>query len=399
MATPSSRPLPVENKRPPISTSGNTRARPPGLRAKPEDNCAVTTRIAPAGPSTSGTRTPPKSAEAHTSERTPHGSGAADSRDLFRPVSENERQRGRAVASVPASGLRRGQRRRDGGVHQAGDASIREEASAASCAAATLALDDEEERATRLLLPTRAGVCAPGSRPGSDHAVVRRGHAFLPASRATTHVVGKPFSYPELRARVEALLRRADVRRRPGRLRVGALEVDAAARVVRLHGAPVELSQKEFALVRTLASDPTRVFTKDELLRTIWDFRTLGSNRRIARYRLGANRRMPQQLSSLLTRVEKERQRVAAALPRMQRDGSRSRAVDARNSSGGSIRRANWATFALHDDSRVRRWWRRMTAALSGCVETRCAGGAAVFRRRRNGWRRTCDQRERGWRG
>jgi DNA-binding response OmpR family regulator len=94
----------------------------------------------------------------------------------------------------------------------------------------------------------------------------------------------KPFSYPELRARVEALLRRADVRRRPGRLRVGELEIDAAARVVRLRGAPVELSQKEFALVRTLASDPTRVFTKDELLRTIWGFRTLGSNRRKTRY-------------------------------------------------------------------------------------------------------------------
>jgi signal transduction histidine kinase len=101
----------------------------------------------------------------------------------------------------------------------------------------------------------------------------------LAARRAITHVVGKPFSYPELRARVEALLRRADVRRRPGRVRVGVLEVDAVARVVRLRGAPVELSQKEFALVRMLASDPTRVFTKDELLRTIWGFRTLGSTR------------------------------------------------------------------------------------------------------------------------
>jgi DNA-binding response OmpR family regulator/anti-sigma regulatory factor (Ser/Thr protein kinase) len=97
--------------------------------------------------------------------------------------------------------------------------------------------------------------------------------------RGCDDYVCKPFSYPELRARVEALLRRADVRRRPGRLRVGELEIDAAARVVRLHGAPVELSQKEFALVRTLASDPTRVFTKDELLRTIWGFRTLGSTR------------------------------------------------------------------------------------------------------------------------
>jgi DNA-binding response OmpR family regulator len=98
-------------------------------------------------------------------------------------------------------------------------------------------------------------------------------------ARGCDDYVCKPFSYPELRARVEALLRRAELRRRPARLRVGDLEVDSAARVVRLRGAPLTLSQKEFALVRTLASDPTRVFTKDELLRTIWGFRTLGSTR------------------------------------------------------------------------------------------------------------------------
>jgi DNA-binding response OmpR family regulator len=97
--------------------------------------------------------------------------------------------------------------------------------------------------------------------------------------RGCDDYVCKPFSYPELRARVEALLRRSEVRRRPGRTRVGDLEIDAASRVVRLRGAPVALSQKEFALVRTLASEPTRVFTKDELLRSIWGFRTLGSTR------------------------------------------------------------------------------------------------------------------------
>jgi hypothetical protein len=74
----------------------------------------------------------------------------------------------------------------------------------------------------------------------------------------------KPFSYPELRARVQALLCRAESRRRPALLRVDNLEIDAAARVVRLRAAPVELSQKEFALVRSLASDPTRLFTKDD---------------------------------------------------------------------------------------------------------------------------------------
>jgi DNA-binding response OmpR family regulator len=89
----------------------------------------------------------------------------------------------------------------------------------------------------------------------------------------------KPFSYAELRARVEALLRRAELRRRPARMRVGDLEIDSAARTVRVRGTPVTLSQKEFALVRALAADPTRVFTKDELLRSIWGFRSLGTTR------------------------------------------------------------------------------------------------------------------------
>jgi DNA-binding response OmpR family regulator len=97
--------------------------------------------------------------------------------------------------------------------------------------------------------------------------------------RGCDDYVCKPFSYPELRARVAALLNRSELRRRPGRTRVGDLEIDVASRVVRLRGTPIALSQKEFALVRALASDPTRVFTKDELLRSIWGFRSLGSTR------------------------------------------------------------------------------------------------------------------------
>jgi DNA-binding response OmpR family regulator len=89
----------------------------------------------------------------------------------------------------------------------------------------------------------------------------------------------KPFSYPELVGRVEALLRRS--RRRPnlGRLRVGALEVDPVSRRVLVHGEPVSLSKKEFALLRALAAEPTRVFTREELLRGVWGFRTIGITR------------------------------------------------------------------------------------------------------------------------
>jgi DNA-binding response OmpR family regulator len=97
--------------------------------------------------------------------------------------------------------------------------------------------------------------------------------------RGADDYVAKPFSYPELRSRVAALLRRADGRRRLARVRVGPLELDPASRAVSLHGVPVELTQKEFSLLRALATEPTKVFTKEELLRSVWGFRSMGSTR------------------------------------------------------------------------------------------------------------------------
>jgi DNA-binding response OmpR family regulator len=89
----------------------------------------------------------------------------------------------------------------------------------------------------------------------------------------------KPFSYPELRGRIGAVLRRAHRRPLSGRLRIGALEIDPLGRNVEFNGEPVHLSKKEFALLRALAQDPTRVFTREELLRGVWGFRSLGSTR------------------------------------------------------------------------------------------------------------------------
>lgn len=97
--------------------------------------------------------------------------------------------------------------------------------------------------------------------------------------RGADDYVVKPFSYNELRARVAALLRRTQRRPGMGRLRVGTLEVDPPSREVRVRGDQVELSQKEFALLRTLAAEPTRVWTKEELLRSIWGFRSMGATR------------------------------------------------------------------------------------------------------------------------
>jgi DNA-binding response OmpR family regulator len=112
--------------------------------------------------------------------------------------------------------------------------------------------------------------------------------------RGCDDYVPKPFSYPELRHRLAALLRRANHRQGQGRLRVGPLEIDPLAREVRVHGSRVTLSQKEFSLLRALAAEPTRVFTKEELLRGVWGFRAMGSTRTLdshacrLRHKLGA---------------------------------------------------------------------------------------------------------------
>ena len=91
--------------------------------------------------------------------------------------------------------------------------------------------------------------------------------------------VTKPFAYGELRLRIAAVLRRAHPRAVRGRMRVGSLEIDPAARAATVNGQRVELAAKEFALLRTLASAPTRVFTKEELLRDVWGFRSIGATR------------------------------------------------------------------------------------------------------------------------
>jgi DNA-binding response OmpR family regulator len=81
--------------------------------------------------------------------------------------------------------------------------------------------------------------------------------------------------YLELLARVRALLRRA-VLGQADVVEAGPLVVDHRARQVRVNGTAVRLSGREFELAAKLASDPTRVFTKAELLRDVWGIRTAG---------------------------------------------------------------------------------------------------------------------------
>jgi DNA-binding response OmpR family regulator len=84
----------------------------------------------------------------------------------------------------------------------------------------------------------------------------------------------KPFGFRELTARIRAVMRRsapaAEAVDDP-LTRVGDLEIDRRTRTVRLRGADVALTRKEFELLALLADDPGAVRTREEILTEVWD--------------------------------------------------------------------------------------------------------------------------------
>lgn len=104
--------------------------------------------------------------------------------------------------------------------------------------------------------------------------------------------LARPFVYEELVARIRALLRRCPPRSEV--LDLGELIVDRRARRVLARGREVDVSQKEYALLVKLASDPDRVFKREHLLRDVWGYpgvsatRTVESHASRLRVKLGA---------------------------------------------------------------------------------------------------------------
>jgi len=80
----------------------------------------------------------------------------------------------------------------------------------------------------------------------------------------------KPFAYPELSARLRALVRRADTGRTEPSLCIGRIALDEAAHQVRVGDEPIDLSQREFALLECLMRHPDQVLTRDQLLDHAW---------------------------------------------------------------------------------------------------------------------------------
>lgn len=88
----------------------------------------------------------------------------------------------------------------------------------------------------------------------------------------------KPFGFPELFARIRAVLRRS----RPGdgeKLRCGSLLVDLRARRVRLDGEEIALTPKEFDVLACLAEDPGRALSRQEILDRAWDTHWYGPSK------------------------------------------------------------------------------------------------------------------------
>jgi DNA-binding response OmpR family regulator len=83
--------------------------------------------------------------------------------------------------------------------------------------------------------------------------------------------VAKPFSPREVVARVGSVLRRSGAVTPAGTLRFGTVEVDPAVREVRRAGTVVELTRREFDLLVHLARSPRQVFSRAQLLASVWD--------------------------------------------------------------------------------------------------------------------------------
>ena len=105
----------------------------------------------------------------------------------------------------------------------------------------------------------------------------------------------KPFGIMEFISRVKAVLRRSRPKTAQALLRSGTLTLDPAEHIVTADGARVELTYKEFELLRLFLSHPGMAFTRDQLMEKVWDVdycgetRTVDMHIRTLRQKLGEN--------------------------------------------------------------------------------------------------------------
>jgi two-component system, OmpR family, response regulator len=103
-------------------------------------------------------------------------------------------------------------------------------------------------------------------------------HRILGLEMGADDYLAKPFSVPELLARLKALLRRVDaiaqgMRSDHRAIEAGGLHVDRLTRLARLDGKALDLTPREFDLLHYFVQHPERVFSRIELLNRVWGVR------------------------------------------------------------------------------------------------------------------------------
>lgn len=96
--------------------------------------------------------------------------------------------------------------------------------------------------------------------------------------------ITKPFNILELKARIKAIFRRAnnaEERNKDQVIKVGNMTINTANRSVTVNGKDVNLTAKEFDLLQLFASNPGKVYSREQLLETVWKYDYLGDLRTV----------------------------------------------------------------------------------------------------------------------
>ena len=110
--------------------------------------------------------------------------------------------------------------------------------------------------------------------------------------------VTKPFSVRELLARVRALLRRSQPRADlPDELRFGDTEIDFRSYEAHRDGEPIEMTRKEFAILRFLAAHPNEVVSRDDLLNEVWGYESYPTSRTVDNHVAGLRAKLERDTS------------------------------------------------------------------------------------------------------
>lgn len=120
----------------------------------------------------------------------------------------------------------------------------------------------------------------------------------------------KPFGMMEMVSRVKAVLRRCQPPQKPEILKAGEVVLDIVERIVTVCGQRVELTYKEFELLRLFLSSPGVAFARDDILANVWETEYTGETRTVdmhiktLRQKLGESGRMIKTVRNVGYRLE-----------------------------------------------------------------------------------------------